>query len=176
MTAIFTSANDFTTYTATVPASIDPPTALVDTGAIVITKSDNTNVTVFDSLETALKCLDYMNTNSLYYMLCDDGDLTILNLNMKLLIFENTFINQKLLNTYVLTYHSNAVTAIHRNLSKMFSLKDALINSGYKTELATFNTNSDWQALTVNKRPYMLVVDWYYFENSSKLVDATQMY
>lgn len=149
---------------------------VTDNGNISIIKSDGVNQIVFNTLTTTLKCLNFMNSRGQYYMAAGD-DLTILNVQTKLLIVENTFINQKLMNSYVLTYHGNSVKAIHRNLSNLFNLKDALISVGFKIEASQFNTNLDLQAnLADEDRPRVQVVDWYYFVGTgSKLTDQSQI-
>ena len=161
-------------------STIDVPvgqTTITDNGNISIIKSDGVNQTVFNSLSTALKCLNFMNSRGQYYMEAGD-DLTILNLQTKLLIVENTFINQKLMNSYVLTYHGNSVKAIHRNLSNLFNLTDALKSVGFKVESTNFNTNLDLQTnLADEDRPRVAIVDWYYFVTThiTKLTDTTQI-
>ena len=158
---------------------IDVPvgqTTVTDNGNISIIKSDGVNQIVFNSLSTALKCLNFMNSRGQYYMAAGD-DLTILNLQTKLLIVENTFINQKLMNSYVLTYHGSSVKAIHRNLSNLFNLKDALISVGFKIEASQFNTNLDLQAnLADEDRPRIQICDFFYFVGTgSALTDTTQI-
>ena len=161
-------------------STIDVPvgeTIIVDNGNINIIKSDGVNQIVFNSLSTALKCLSFMNSRGQYYMAAGD-DITILNLQTKLLIVENTFINQKLMNSYVVTYHGNTVKAIHRNLANLYNLKDALISVGFKIESTNFNTNADLQTnLADEYRCRIQIVDWYYFvsTSSTKLTDATQI-
>ena len=59
-------------------------------------------------------------------------DITIINCQTKFVIFENTFINQKCITSYYLTYHGKTVKAIHRNLSDLFNLTDAMISVGFK--------------------------------------------
>ena len=149
---------------------------VTDNGNISIIKSDGVNQIVFNSLSTALNCLNFMNSRGQYYMAAGD-DLTILNLQTKLLIVENTFINQKLMNSYVLTYHGNSVKAIHRNLSNLFNLRDALTSVGFKIEASQFNTNADLQSnLADTDRPRIQVIDWYYYVgDGSKLDDSTQI-
>ena len=97
---IFTSA-DFTGYTPSQPSGAP---SLTDTGSITLIKSDATTETVFDSLTTALKCLKFMNSKNMYYLMAGD-DITIVNCQTKLLILENTFTNQKMINSYVFSYH-----------------------------------------------------------------------
>ena len=99
---IFTSS-DFTGYT---PSQPNGAASLTDTGSITLIKSDATTETVFDSLTTALKCLNFMNSKNMYYLMAGD-DITIVNCQTKLLILENTFTNQKMINSYVFSYHGN---------------------------------------------------------------------
>ena len=98
---IFTSS-DFTGYTVDTPngQSGNP----IDTGSITLIKSDATTETVFDTLTTALKCLNFMNSKNMYYLMAGD-DITIVNCQTKLLILENIFTNQKMINSYVFSYH-----------------------------------------------------------------------
>ena len=100
--ALFDST-DFSTYTVDVPSS-EVGNALIDNGNISLIKSDGSTQIVFNSLETALKCLNFMNARNQYYIIAGD-DITIVNCQTKLLILENTFINQKMLNSYVFSYH-----------------------------------------------------------------------
>ena len=97
---IFTSS-DFTGYTTDTPVGAS---SLIDTGSITLIKSDATTETVFDSLTTALKCLNFMTSKNMYYLLAGD-DITIINCETKLLILENTFTNQKMINYYAFSYH-----------------------------------------------------------------------
>ena len=55
---------------------------------------------VFDTLCTALNCIPFMESNKLYSLSPNEG-VTILNLRSKLLVLENTYINQKMMNSYV---------------------------------------------------------------------------
>ena len=101
---IFTSS-DFTGYTVSTPLlETLAGGTLIDTGGITLIKSDATTETVFDSLTTALKCLNFMNSKNMYYLMAGD-DITIITCETKLLILENTFTNQKMINSYVFSYH-----------------------------------------------------------------------
>ena len=59
-------------------------------------------------------------------------DVTILNLRSKSLILENTYINQKMMNSCVFTYHGNQVQAIHRSMADMVSLSEAPASVGFR--------------------------------------------
>ena len=169
---IFTSS-DFTGYTPSQPTGA---ASLTDTGSITLIKSDSTIETVFDSLTTALKCLNFMNSKNMYYLMAGD-DITIVNCQTKLLVLENTFTNQKMINSYVFSYHGKKIKGIHRNLSNMVNLTDALISVGFKTNNTIFQDNSDLTAIPDDQRPRIKIVDWYYFSgaNGSLLEDTTQI-
>ena len=77
---------------------------MVDSGRIPLIKSDATTETVFDSLTTALKCLSFMNSKNMHYLMAGD-DITAIDCQTELLILENTFTNQKMINSYVFSYH-----------------------------------------------------------------------
>ena len=169
---IFTSA-DFTGYTPSQPSGAP---SLTDTGSITLIKSDATIETVFDSLTTALKCLNFMNSKNMYYLMAGD-DITIVNCQTKLLILEKTFTNQKMINSYVFSYHGKKIKGIHRNLSNMVNLTDALISVGFKTNNLVFQNNNDLETNRPDaERPRVKVLDYYYFTtNGSLLEDTTQI-
>ena len=66
------------------------------------------------------------------YSLSPNADITILNLRGKLIILENTYINQKMMNSYAFTSHGNQVQAIHRSMADMVSLSEALASVGFR--------------------------------------------
>ena len=170
---IFTSS-DFTGYTPSQPTGAP---SLTDTGSITLIKSDATTETVFDSLTTALKCLNFMNSKNMYYLMAGD-DITIVNCQTKLLILENTFTNQKMINSYVFSYHGKKIKGIHRNLSNMVNLTDALISVGFKTNNTVFQNNNDLETNRPDaERPRVKVLDWFYFSqsNGSQLEDTIQI-
>ena len=170
---IFTSS-DFTGYTPSQPTGA---ASLTDTGSITLIKSDATTETVFDSLTTALKCLNFMNSKNMYYLMAGD-DITIVNCQTKLLILENTFTNQKMINSYVFSYHGKKIKGIHRNLSNMVNLTDALISVGFKTNNTVFQNNNDLETNRPDaERPRVKVLDWFYFDlaSPSQLEDTKQI-
>ena len=72
--SIFDST-DFASSVIDVPVG---QTTITDNGNISIIKSDGVNQIVFNTLTTALKCLNFMNSRGQYYTAAGD-DLTILN-------------------------------------------------------------------------------------------------
>ena len=161
----FTSAS-FPNATIDVPfpknSTVTIPNYATNTPITIIT-SDGVTRTVFDTVATALLCLNYMRSRKQYYLQASD-EITIINCETKLLIVENTFLNQKLMNSFVFCYFNGAVTGIHRNLSTLMSLTESLVSVGYKKTSSTpFNTNAELETnLTDSERPRIKVVDYFY--------------
>ena len=94
------NASDFNGFSdsCAIPSGVSDP---IFTGSVDIILSIGITQHVFDSLTTALKCIHYMEQQKLY-SISPNEDITILNLRSKFLISENTYINQKMMNAYVL--------------------------------------------------------------------------
>ena len=119
---------------------------------------------MLDTLSTALTCIRYMGSNKLY-SLSPNENITILNLRPKLLILETTYINQKMLNSYVCAYHGNQVQAIHRSMADMVSLPEALASVGFRCVALPWSTtvNAKMENDRADKdRPRIQVVDYVY--------------
>ena len=93
-------ASDFTGFSDSyaVPAGSGD---VIFTGSVDLNLQTGIIQQVFDTLSTALKCIHFMESNELY-SLSPNEDVTILNLRYKLLILENAYINQKMMNICVL--------------------------------------------------------------------------
>jgi len=171
------SASDFTGFTSTfaVPSGISD---VLFAGSVDLILSTGITQQVFDTLSTALKCIHYMEANKLY-SLSPNEDVTILNLRSKLLILENTYINQKMMNSYVFTYHGSQVQAIHRSMADMVSLSEALASVGFRCIGLPWSTdiNPKLQENRADKdRPRIQVVDYVYKSPTlphTNLVDST---
>ena len=89
-----------------------------------------------------------MEANNLY-SLGPNEDVTLLNLRRRLLILENTYINQKMMNSYVFTYHGAGVRAIHRSMADTVSLTDALSSVGFRCVSLPWSTacNQQWKLI-----------------------------
>ena len=72
-----------------------------------------------------------MKTNKLY-SLSPNENIRLINLRSKLLILENTYFNQYMMNPYVFTFHGSEVRAIHRSMSETVSLTEALASCGFR--------------------------------------------
>lgn len=152
-------------------------------GSVNLVKSDGTTETIFDSVQTALNCLAFMSARKQYYLMAND-DIMVINIsNVKLLVLETTFLNQKLMNSFTMCYINGEVVGVHRNLSTIQSLTDALVSVGYKRSSATnFANNWDLQDSLPNpEKPHIQVVDVNYRSvvsnstNGSQLNDDTQL-
>ncbi len=167
------TASDFSAY------SVETPTQAGTKGtggAVSLVLSDGTTLNVFDAHDTALKCLHYMNVSKLYSY-SPSEDITILNLETKLLILENTFMNQKLMNLFTAIYTSGMVHWVTRSLASQMETKEAYQAVGYKLVNATMNNNYDWETnITDNaKRPHIHLVDWHYVSSPATSTDGSIM-
>ena len=119
-----------------------------------------------------------METNILYSLSLNE-DITILNLRSKLLISENTYFNQKMMNPYVFTYHGSGVGAIHRSMSDTVSLPEALSSVGFRCIGLHWDVSSNAKMETdrVDKdKPRIQVIDYPYKNpilNHTNLVDSS---
>ena len=157
------SASDFTGYSDSyaVPSGSSD---VIFSGSVDLILSTGITQQVFDSLSSALKCIHYMEASKLYSR-SPNEDITIINLRSKLLILENTYINQKMMNSYVFTYHGNQVQAIHRSMADMVSLSEALTSVGFRCISLPWDTdiNPKLQENRADKdRPRIQVIDYVY--------------
>ena len=94
-TAIFDS-NDFSSNTVDIP---NGESTITGTGSINIILSTGVNQPVFNSLSTALKCLNFMNSRNQYFIMAND-DITIINCQTNFLIFSHDFTLVNIENTF----------------------------------------------------------------------------
>ena len=106
--------------------------------------SDNTLVSVFDKLTTGLRLLTYMRQHSQWQVAASD-DVTVVSVNsVKGMILENSLINQKLITSFLPIYIGDQVRFVHRSMSTVLSLTDALKSVGYCLKADTpFANNLD---------------------------------
>ena len=84
------------------------------------------------------------------YSLSPNEDVTIINLRSKPLVLEIAYINQRMVNSYVLTYHGNQVQAIHRTMADMASLSEALASVGFRC-IGLPDTTLKWKPIVLIK-------------------------
>ena len=70
--------------------------------------------------------------SNISYSLSPNEGITVINIRSKLLVLENIYINQKIMNSYAFTYHGSGVRAIHRSMADMVSLSEAFALFGYR--------------------------------------------
>ena len=170
------NASDFTGYWAAyaIPSGTED---VIFSGSVDIILSTGIVQQVLDTLSSALKCIHYMEANNLY-SLSPNEDVTILNLRSKLLILENTYINQKMMNSYVFTYHGASVRGIHRSMADTVTLTDALSSVGFRCVGLPWSvdTNPKMENDRADKdRPRIQVVDYLYKNpnlNHTNLLDS----
>ena len=155
------SASDFTGYSDSfaTPVGFNDP---IFSGSVDLILSTGITQQVFDTLSTTLKCIHYMEVNNLYNF-NPNGDVTIINLRSKLLVLENTYINRKMMNSYVFTYHGAGVRAIIRSMADTATLTDALSSVGFPCIGLPWSTacNAKMDGDRADKgRPGIQVVDY----------------
>ena len=99
------------------------------------------------------------------YSLSPNEDIAILNLRSKLFILENIYINQKMMNSYVFTYHGAEIKAIHLSMADMVSLPEALASVGFRCIGLPWNSDSNPKMETDRAdkdRPRVQVIDYLY--------------
>ena len=157
------NASDFTGYSDSyaAPAGFNDP---IFSGSVDLILSTGITQQVFDSLSSALKCSHYMEANNLY-SLSPNEDVTIINIRSKLLILEHTYIIQKMMNSYVFTYHGAGVRATHRSMADTVTLTDALSSVGFRCVGLPWSTDCNPKMETDRAgkdRPRIQVVDYLY--------------
>ena len=172
----FLNASGFTGYSDSfaAPAGFNDP---IFAGSVDLILSTGITQQVFDT-RSALKCINYMEANNLY-SLGPNEDVTVPNLRSKLLILENTYINQKMMNSYVFTYHGAQVRAIHRSMADTITLTNALPSVGFRCVGLPWSTdcNPKMETDRADKdRPRIQVVGYLYRSPNlphTNLLDST---
>ena len=111
---------------------------------VTLQLSDGTSITVFDKLTTALRLGRFMRESSQWQVAASE-DITIVSANggLKLLLLENTLQNQKLLTSFVPVYTGDQLLFVHRSMSSVMSLTDALRSVGFCVKDLPYNNNLD---------------------------------
>ena len=161
--ASFVGANaEYPSQGKRIPPVNQGDTAWLNT-PINLIKSDGVTEMVFDKLETALKCLAFMDARYQYYLMAND-DIMIVNVSgVKLLILETTFRNTKLMNSFNICYLRGYLACVHRNLATIGVLTAALVSVGYKKSSDTqFDDKFDLDTaflVSPTEKPRIQVVD-----------------
>ena len=112
--------------------------------AVTLALSDGTQITIFDTLETALKLANFMRTHKQWTVAAsEDVTIALANGGIKMLVCENTLRNQKLLTSFVPVYVGDELQFVHRSMSCVVSLTEALRSVGFCVKSATPFAGSD---------------------------------
>lgn len=142
------------------------------TDAVTLQLSDSTTTTVFSSSNVARRAQTYMAAREMYFMNPND-DITVVQAGPKLVILENTMQNQRLLNGFTIVYAGGRLRCIHRNLSTMYSLQDALSSVGYRHLGSSWQNNYDMQNTSDPFKARIKVFDWYYVDSPTTSTAGT---
>ena len=149
---------------ATFPGDFDRPVGVSGdpihpTDAVTLQLSDGTSVVVFDKLTTALKLGKFMRAQKQWQIAASE-DITIVSANggIKLLLLENTLQNQKLLTSFVPVYTGDELLFVHRSMSSVLSLTDALRSVGFCVKSLPYSNNLDLRLGNTG----IQLVDWNY--------------
>ena len=153
--------------------------ATVVGGNVSIIKSDNTTEVIFDNLQQGLTCLQKMHSNGQYYLNAGEDVVCVNVSGVKLLLLETTFMNQKLMNAFTFAYVRGAVRCIHRQLSYIVDLSEALESVGFliPSSIGKFTNNRSLQAAISNNsdRPHIQIVDQNYMSNPTDSYEGSAL-
>ena len=157
-----TFANDFD---RPVGVSGDP---VHNNDPVTLQLSDGTSQVVFDKLTTALKLGRFMRSQKQWQIAANE-DITIVSANggIKLILLENTLQNQKLLTSFVPVYTGDELLFVHRSMSSVMSLTDALRSVGFCVKSLPYANNLDLRLGNTG----IQLVDWNY---QASLSDSSQ--
>ena len=145
---------------------------------ITLQLSDGTSITVFDTLTTALRLARFMRQSKQWQVAASE-DVTVVAANggLKLLVLENTLLNQKLLTSFVACYTGDELLFQHRSMSSVVSLTEALRTVGFCVKGLPFANNLDLRLAGTG----IQVIDWFYAASvteaqpGSRLSDGTPL-
>ena len=132
------------------PANVDTPVA--------VQLSDGRRIFVFDTLRTAMRCLEKMRQAKQNFLVASDDILVWAVSWTKLICAEATLSMQRLMSSYVGQYTYGFTRFVHRNLSAVTTLGEALQSVGFAMGGAALQTNDDLDQSAV----HATVVDYRY--------------
>ena len=137
---------------------------VIVTSIVALVLSTGITQQVFDTLSTALKKIHFKEQQQLYFP-SQNEDAPIINLRCQLWVLKPTYINQKMLNSYVFTTHGNHVQPISRFMADMASLTDALSSVGFRFSGPPWSTDTNLEMETDRAdkdKPRIQVADYAY--------------
>jgi hypothetical protein len=169
--ALFTAAQFANDYDRPVGVSGQPAHP---GDAVALALSDGTQITVFDTLETALKLANCMRMHRQWTVAAsEDVTVALANGGIKMLVCENTLQNQKLLTSFVPCYIGDELQFVHRSMSCVVSLTEALRSVGFCVKSSTpFAGNLSLRLGGTNVQ----LVDWNYMASPATDGDGSQLH
>ena len=142
--------------------------------AVTLALSDGQVITVFDTLATALKLANFMRTHKQWTVAAsEDVTIALANGGIKMLVCENTLQNQKLLTSFVPVYVGDELQFVHRSMSCVVSLTEALRSVGFCVKSATpFGGNLSLRLGGTN----LQLVDWNYLASPADDTQGSQLH
>ena len=169
--ALFTAAQFANDYDRPVGVSGQPAHP---GDAVTLALSDGQVITVFDTLETALKLAAYMRTHKQWTVAAsEDVTVAIASGGVKMLIAENTLQNQKLLTSFVPCYIGDQLQFVHRSMSTVLDLTDALRSVSFCVKQSTpFGGNLSLRLGGTN----LQLLDWNYQASPADDAQGSQLH
>jgi hypothetical protein len=161
--ALFTSAKFSNDYDR--PDGLSPTAQPAHpSDSVALQMSDNTVVTVFDTLETALKALTFLRTAGQWSCYAND-DVIVVSVNaVKGLCMEQSLVNQRLLHQFTPVNQGGHVRWVARTTSLVLDTGDALSSVG---ACLTTTPQSNLELRGYN----MVLFDWNFMASPA---DSTQ--
>ena len=171
MPPIFTAASFASTSRPAPVGTTGAPAGAAD--AVSLTLSDGSVAQIFDTLETGLKCMEFMRLNNQWLLQASDDVAVVSVSGVKLLLLEMGLVQQKMLASFCPTYVGGATRFLHRTMSQSLTLDQALQAVGFgKLTSALYRGNYD---LAQSPSPHVLVVDWYFRSAVSASAEGSQL-
>jgi hypothetical protein len=142
--------------------------------AVGLALSDGTQITIFDTLETALRLANFMRTHKQWTVAAsEDITIALANVGIKMLVCENTLQNQKLLTSFVPVYLGDELQFVQRSMSCVVSLTEALRSVGFCVKSSTpFGGNLSLRLGGTN----LQLVDWNFQASPATDADGSQLH
>jgi hypothetical protein len=117
--------------------------------------------------------MEFMRQRNQWLLQASD-DVAIVSVGgVKLLLMEQTLVNQKLLASFSPSYLGGNTRFLHRTMSQTLSLDDALQAVGFaKLSSAPWQGNYD---LAQSPSPRILIVDWYFRSSTATSAAGSQL-
>ena len=127
---------------------------------VLLTLSDGRTITVFDTVRTAMRCLEKMRVAKQSFLVASDDVLIWAVSWTKLIIAEATLTLQRLMTSFTPVYMFGFTRFVHRNLSSVQTFGEALQSVGFANMGGSATIQNNMDLATAATRA--VVVDWLY--------------